>query len=61
MTAPLCVTKPIQHAEVAALVIWRVDDKIVDVERQPALLHREPPECHPPIVPGLGHMVHQGS
>ena len=48
MTAPLCVTKPSQHAEAAVFVIWRVDDKFVDVERQPALSRRELPEATRP-------------
>ncbi|GGC71754.1 alpha/beta hydrolase [Siccirubricoccus deserti] len=42
-------------------IVVGAEDKIVDVERQSARLHRALPHSDFHIVPGLGHMVHHGA
>jgi pimeloyl-ACP methyl ester carboxylesterase len=42
-------------------VLAGAEDRIVEVGRQSARLHRELPDSDLRVVPGLGHMVHHGA
>ncbi|MCI0755684.1 alpha/beta fold hydrolase [Teichococcus vastitatis] len=53
-----------RYAELAHLpvaILAGADDRIVDVGRQSARLHRALPRSELHVLPGLGHMVHHGA